>query len=78
MIAEAYPQLKANESFLRLQDELAGTENRIAVERKRYNDDVRDFNQTIKRFPSNLVAGLFRFHDKDYFQSDARAQQVPP
>jgi len=77
VIAEAYPQLKANESFLRLQDELAGTENRIAVERKRYNDNVRDFNQTIKRFPSNLVAGLFGFHDKEYFQSDARAQQVP-
>ncbi|MEO7733934.1 MAG: LemA family protein [Kofleriaceae bacterium] len=77
VIAENYPQLKANESFVRLQDELAGTENRIAVERKRYNDDVRDFNATIKRFPSNMVAGLFSFHNKDYFQADAKAQQVP-
>jgi len=77
VIAENYPQLKANESFVRLQDELAGTENRIAVERKRYNDDVRDFNSTIKRFPSNMVAGVFNFHSKDYFQADAKAQQVP-
>jgi LemA protein len=77
VIAENYPQLKASESFVRLQDELAGTENRIAVERKRYNDDVRDFNATIKRFPSNMVAGLLSFHNKDYFQADAKAQQVP-
>ena len=77
VVAEAYPQLKASESFIRLQDELAGTENRIAVERKRYNDDVRDFNSTIKRFPSNMVAGLFSFHNKEYFQADAKAQQVP-
>jgi LemA protein len=77
VIAENYPQLKANENFVRLQDELSGTENRIAVERKRYNDDVREFNQSIKRFPSNMVAGLFSFHSKDYFQGDAKAQQVP-
>jgi LemA protein len=77
VIAENYPQLKANENFIRLQDELSGTENRIAVERKRYNDDVRDFNATIKRFPSNMVAGVFNFHSKDYFQADAKAQQVP-
>jgi len=77
VIAESYPQLKANENFMRLQDELAGTENRISVERRRYNDDVRKFNQTIKRFPRNLVARLFSFHNKDYFQSDARAQHVP-
>jgi LemA protein len=77
VIAENYPQLKANENFVRLQDELAGTENRIAVERKRYNDDVQDFNATIKRFPSNMVAGMFSFHSKDYFQSDAKAKQVP-
>jgi LemA protein len=77
VISENYPQLKANENFVRLQDELAGTENRIAVERKRYNDDVREFNQSIKRFPSNMVAKLFSFHNKDYFQGDAKAQQVP-
>jgi len=77
VIAENYPQLKASENFVRLQDELAGTENRISVERKRYNDDVREFNQSIKRFPSNMVARLFSFHNKDYFQGDAKAQQVP-
>jgi LemA protein len=77
VIAENYPQLKANENFVRLQDELAGTENRIAVERRRYNDDVREYNQSIKRFPSNMVARMFSFHNKDYFQGDAKAQQVP-
>jgi LemA protein len=77
VIAENYPQLKANENFVRLQDELSGTENRITVERKRYNDDVRVYNQTIKRFPSNMVARMFSFHNKDYFQAEAKAQQVP-
>jgi LemA protein len=77
VIAENYPQLKANENFVRLQDELAGTENRIAVERKRYNDEVRDFNQSIRRFPGNMVARLFAFHNKDYFRADTKAQQVP-
>jgi LemA protein len=77
VIAEAYPQLKANESFIRLQDELAGTENRIAVERKRYNDDVRDFNATIKRFPNNLFAGIAGMHVRGYFQADATASRPP-
>ena len=77
VIAEAYPQLKANENFIRLQDELAGTENRISVERMRYNDEVKSFNQSIKRFPNNLVAGTFGFHTKTYFQADATAQKVP-
>jgi LemA protein len=77
VIAENYPLLKANENFVRLQDELAGTENRIAVERKRYNDDVRELNQSIKQFPGNMVAKLFSFDHKDYFQGDAKAQQVP-
>ena len=76
-ISENYPQLKANENFVRLQDELAGSENRIAVERKRYNDDVRELNQSIKRFPGNMVAKLFSFDHKDYFQADAKSQQVP-
>jgi LemA protein len=77
VIAEAYPQLKANENFVRLQDELAGTENRISVERMRYNDAVRSYNQTIKRFPNNMVAGTFGFEKKDYFQADVSAQKVP-
>ncbi len=73
VIAEAYPELKASENFGRLQDELAGTENRIAVERKRYNDEVLGFNQTIKTFPNSL----FGFGVKEYFQADATAQRVP-
>jgi len=77
VIAEAYPQLKANENFIRLQDELAGTENRISVERMRYNDAVRSYNQTLKRFPNNMVASTFGFDKKDYFQADASAQKVP-
>lgn len=73
VVVEAYPQLKASESFTRLQDELAGTENRIAVERMRYNDVVRDYNQSIKTFPSSL----FGFGTKEYFTADAKAQTVP-
>lgn len=77
VIAEAYPQLKANENFVRLQDELAGTENRIAVERQRYNDEVRDYNRTIKRFPTNVVARAFDFEHRDYFEAEVGAQKVP-
>ncbi len=77
VVVENYPQLKANENFVRLQDELAGTENRIAVERKRYNDAVREFNATIKRFPSNIFAGMFGFDSKEYFQAAEGAQKVP-
>jgi LemA protein len=76
-IAEAYPQLKADQSFLRLQDELAGTENRIAVERKRYNDTVRDFNARIRRFPASLVASVSGFDRKDYFETQPGARDVP-
>jgi len=76
-IAEAYPDLKANQNFLRLQDELAGTENRIAVERKRYNDQVRAFNTSIKRFPTRLLAGMFGFSERDYFEADQSAREVP-
>jgi LemA protein len=77
VVVENYPNLKANENFIRLQDELAGTENRIAVERKRYNDAVREFNATIKRFPSNIFAGMFGFDSKEYFQAAEGAQKVP-
>ncbi len=76
-IAENYPNLKANENFIRLQDELAGTENRIAVERMRYNEAVRIFNTSIKRFPANLVAALFRFGEKEYFEAEKDAQEAP-
>ena len=77
VVVENYPQLKADQAFIHLQDELAGTENRISVERMRYNDIVRDYNQTIKTFPSSLFAGMFGFSAKDYFQADAAAKHVP-
>ncbi|MFH0948496.1 MAG: LemA family protein [Elusimicrobiota bacterium] len=78
VIVENYPVLKANENFIRLQDELAGTENRIAVERMRYNDVVRDYNILIKRFPSNIVASFTGFEKKDsYFKAEEAAKEVP-
>ena len=76
-IAEQYPQLKANEQFARLSDELAGTENRISVERKRYNDAVQAFNTYIKQIPQNLFARLFGFQEQKYFEVPEAAQQVP-
>ena len=76
-ISEAYPQLRANENFVRLQDELAGTENRIAVERKRYNDVVRDYNARIRRFPGSMVASVGGFDRKAYFQAEAGARTAP-
>jgi LemA protein len=77
VIAEAYPQLRASENFQRLQDELAGTENRIAVERRRYNESVRSYNQRIRSFPTRVIAGMFGFDAKQYFQAEAGAQSVP-
>ncbi len=76
-IAENYPQLKANESFLKLQDELAGTENRIAVARTRYNQAVREFNTTIRVFPSNIVAGIFGYEKKSFFEVPDSEKEVP-
>jgi LemA protein len=76
-IAEAYPELKANENFRALQDELAGTENRIAVERKRYNDAVQAFNQSVRQFPNNFVASIFGFGPREYFEAPEEAQQTP-
>ena len=78
VIVENYPQLKSNENFLRLQDELAGTENRIAVERRRYNETVQDYNTFIAVFPNSLVAGLSGFARNDaYFKTDEGARQAP-
>lgn len=76
-IAENYPQLKSNENFLRLQDELAGTENRIAVERMRYNNQVREHNTRIRKFPTNLVATVTGFEQQAYFEAEAGARTVP-
>jgi LemA protein len=78
VIVENYPQLKSNENFLRLQDELAGTENRIAVERRRYNEVVQDYNTFIVTFPNSLVAGMSGFTRNDaYFKTDEGARSAP-
>jgi LemA protein len=78
MVVENYPQLKSNENFLRLQDELAGTENRIAVERRRYNESVQDYNTFIVLFPNSLVASLGGFARNDaYFKTEEGARQAP-
>jgi LemA protein len=78
VIVENYPQLKSNENFMRLQDELAGTENRIAVERRRYNDAVQDYNTYIALFPNSLVASIASFTRNDaYFKTEEGARQAP-
>ena len=78
VLTENYPQLKSNENFLRLQDELAGTENRIAVERRRYNETVQDYNTYIALFPNSLIAGMSGFTRNDaYFKTEPGARQAP-
>ena len=78
VITENYPQLKSNENFLRLQDELAGTENRIAVERRRYNEVIQDYNTYISLFPNSLIASMSGFARNDaYFKTEEGARQVP-
>lgn len=76
-ISEAYPELKANENFLSLQDELAGTENRIGVARKDYNDAAKEYNVKIRRFPTSILAGMFGFEKKELFAAEAGAETVP-
>jgi len=77
-ISENYPQLRSNENFMRLQDELSGTENRIAVARKRYNDSLQDYNTFIQKFPNNIFAGWAGFKPNDaYFQTSEGARAVP-
>jgi LemA protein len=78
VVVENYPQLKSNENFLRLQDELAGTENRIAVERKRYNDTLQDYNTFIGLFPNNIIARWAGFHRNDaYFTASPESREAP-
>ncbi|MGL4338643.1 MAG: LemA family protein [Turicibacter sp.] len=76
-ITENYPELKANESFRALTDELAGTENRIATERSRYNDMVKDYNAGIRRFPKNIIANMMGAEKRDYFEAAAGSEQAP-
>jgi LemA protein len=77
VVVENYPQLRSNENFIRLQDELAGTENRIAVARMRYNESVRAFNTRIRTFPTSIIAGQLGFSQKEYFEIDEEAREVP-
>jgi LemA protein len=77
LVVERYPDLKANQNFIRLQDELAGTENRIAVERMRYNEAVRGYNVYIRKFPNNIAAGIFGFTRAPLFEAPEEAKQPP-
>ena len=77
VIVENYPQLKADVQFTRLMDELAGTENRLAVARKDYNETVQTFNNNVRRFPGNLIAGMFGFEKKDYFEIKEGVEETP-
>lgn len=78
LVVENYPNLKADQTFLRLMDELSGTENRIAVERMRYNEAVKDYNITVRMFPGNIIAGMFGYKPAtEYFKAEEKAKTVP-
>ncbi len=77
VVVERYPELKANQNYLDLQTQLEGTENRIAVERKRFNEVVQNYNSTRRVFPTNIFAGMFGFQQRPYFEATAEAQQAP-
>lgn len=77
VVVERYPELKANQNFLELQAELAGTENRIAVERGKFNETVNEYNSYIRKFPNNIIAGMFNFDKKGYFKATEGADKAP-
>jgi LemA protein len=77
VVVENYPTLKSDATFIRLMDELAGTENRLSVERKRYNDAVQVYNVAVRRFPANLMAGILGFREQPFFEVPAAARQAP-
>lgn len=77
LVVERYPDLKANQNFIRLQDELAGTENRISVERRRYNEAVKTYNVRIRSFPTNILAGMFGFTKAEFFKVAETAKEAP-
>jgi len=77
VVVERYPDLKANQNFLELQAQLEGTENRISVERKKFNETAQAYNTYIRKFPNNLIAGMFDFEKKEYFEADAGAEKAP-
>lgn len=76
-VAENYPDLKANQNFLELQSQLEGTENRITVARKDFNDTAKSYNQAIRQFPKNILAGMFGFEKKSYFEAEAGSEKAP-
>ena len=77
VVVERYPELKANQNFLELQAQLEGTENRIAVERGKFNETVNDYNSYIRKFPNNIIAGMFNFDKKGYFKATEGADKAP-
>lgn len=77
VVVERYPELKADKNFAQLMDELSGTENRIATERKRYNDAVQKYNTQIKRFPTSIMAGIFNFDEREYFKVSEQDKENP-
>ena len=77
VVVERYPELKANQNFLELQAQLAGTENRIAVERGKFNETVNDYNSYIRKFPNNIIAGMFNYDKKGYFKATEGADKAP-
>ena len=77
MIVENYPKLTADKNFIQLQDELAGTENRIAIARKEYNASVKDYNRSVKSFPTKILASIFGFDEKEYFEASEESKEVP-
>lgn len=77
VVVERYPDLKANQNFLELQSQLEGTENRIAVERKKFNEAAQSYNTYIRKFPNNFIAGWFDFEKKDYFEATQGAEEAP-
>ena len=76
-LAENYPDIKANQNFLELQSQLEGTENRITVARKDFNDTAKSYNQAIRQFPKNILAGMFGFEKKSYFEAEAGSEKAP-
>lgn len=77
VVVERYPDLKANQNFLELQSQLEGTENRITVERQKFNESAKDYNTFIRKFPKNIWAGMFGFEKKDYFEAAAGSEKAP-
>lgn len=77
VVVESYPELKANQNFLQLQSQLEGTENRISVERKRFNDATKEYNMKIRRFPANFIAGFFGFSERVYFEAVKGSDRAP-